>query len=95
MPLSLEEVEFIAELARLDLSPLEKDLYRLQLSTILDYFTRLQALDAEGVAPTSSVLAAFSGLREDNPKPGLTLEELLHNAPETEQGQFRVPPVFD
>jgi aspartyl-tRNA(Asn)/glutamyl-tRNA(Gln) amidotransferase subunit C len=95
MTLSLEEVEYIAELARLTLSQLEKELYRQQLSAILEDFTRLSTVDTQDIPPTSSVLPAFTVLRLDDPQPGLTLEELLRNAPETENGQFRVPPVFE
>ncbi len=95
MKLSLDEVEHIAELARLRLSEDEKARYREQLSEILDYAARLQAVDTSGISPTSSVLPARSVLRKDEPRPGLSLEEVLRNAPETEKGQFRVPPVLE
>ena len=95
MKLSLEEVEHIAELAHLRLSEDEKARYREQLSEILDYAARLQAVDTSGISPTSSVLTARSVLRKDEPRPGLSLEEVLRNAPETEKGQFRVPPVLE
>ena len=95
MKLSLAEVEHIAELARLRLSEDEKARYREQLSEILDYAARLQAVDTSGISPTSSVLPARNVLRKDEPRPGLSLEEVLRNAPETEKGQFRVPPVLE
>lgn len=95
MSLSLEEVEHIAELARLDLSPEEKELYRQQLSSILEYVARLQGLDTETIQPTSSVLPSQGGLREDEPRPGLTPDELFQNAPRAEDQQFRVPPVLE
>jgi aspartyl-tRNA(Asn)/glutamyl-tRNA(Gln) amidotransferase subunit C len=95
MKLSLDEVEHIAELARLRLSEDEKARYREQLSEILDYAARLQAVDTSGISPTSSVLPARSVLRKDEPRPGLSLEEVLRNAPETEKGQFRVPPILE
>ena len=95
MKLSLDEVEHIAELARLRLSEDEKARYREQLSEILDYAARLQAVDTSEISPTSSVLPARSVLRKDEPRPGLSLEEALRNAPETEKGQFRVPPVLE
>lgn len=95
MPLTLEEVEHIAELARLRLSDEEKARYREQLSAILDYFAQLQALDTSQIPPTSSVLPPRSVLRPDEPRPGLTLDELLSNAPQVEGAQFRVPPVLD
>jgi aspartyl-tRNA(Asn)/glutamyl-tRNA(Gln) amidotransferase subunit C len=95
MKLSLAEVEHIAELARLRLSRDEKARYREQLSEILDYAARLQVVDTAGISPTSRVLPARSVLRKDEPRPGLSLEEVLRNAPETEKGQFRVPPVLE
>ena len=95
MKLSLDEIEHIAELARLRLSEDEKARYREQLSEILDYAARLQAVDTSGISPTSSVLPARSVLRKDEPRPGLSLEEVLRNAPEIEKGQFRVPPVLE
>jgi aspartyl-tRNA(Asn)/glutamyl-tRNA(Gln) amidotransferase subunit C len=95
MPLTLEQVEHIANLARLELSDEEKERYRQQLSAILDYFAQLSELDTAEIAPTSSVLPARSALRPDEPRPGLSLEELLRNAPQTEGGQFRVPPVLE
>jgi aspartyl-tRNA(Asn)/glutamyl-tRNA(Gln) amidotransferase subunit C len=95
MTLSEEEVKHIAELARLYLTDAEKILYREQLSSILAHVARLQALDTADIPPTSSVLPPKTGLREDEPQPGLSLEELMKNAPHTEGRQFRVPPVLD
>jgi aspartyl-tRNA(Asn)/glutamyl-tRNA(Gln) amidotransferase subunit C len=95
MKLSIEEVENIAELARLQLSEDEINRFREQLSDILDYAARLQSLDTSGIAPTSSVLPERSVLRPDEVLPSLSLKELLSNAPDTEKGQFRVPPVLE
>jgi aspartyl-tRNA(Asn)/glutamyl-tRNA(Gln) amidotransferase subunit C len=88
------EVEHIAALARLKLEEEEKERYREQLSAILDYAQRLQAIDTSDIPPTSSVLPPRSVLREDQARPGLPLDELLKNAPDHERGQFRVPPVL-
>jgi aspartyl-tRNA(Asn)/glutamyl-tRNA(Gln) amidotransferase subunit C len=95
MPLSLEEVEHIATLARLELSAEEKTRYRQQLSAILDYFRKLQELDTTDIAPTSNVLSGDSPMRADESRPGLSREALLENAPEVARGQFKIPPVFD
>lgn len=95
MALSMEEVEHIAVLARLQLTEAEKSHYREQLSAILDYAARLQTLDTSGIPPTSSVLPPRSVLRPDAARPGLTREELFANAPAVEDAQFRVPPVID
>jgi aspartyl-tRNA(Asn)/glutamyl-tRNA(Gln) amidotransferase subunit C len=98
MTLTLEEVEHIADLARLALSDEEKARYREQLSNILDYAARLQALDTANIPPTSTDpqgVPARSVLRPDRVRPGLSPQDLLRNAPQAEQDQFRVPPVMD
>ena len=95
MPLSLEEVEHIAMLARLELSAEEKNRYRQQLSAILDYIRKLQELDTTDIPPTSSVSSGAGHLRADESRPGLSREALLKNAPEVERGQFKIPPVFE
>lgn len=93
MILSQKEVEHIAKLARLELTAEEKERYQQQLSAILDYAARLQELDTSGIAPTASVLADRSVLRADEPRPGLSLEQVLRNAPQHSDDQFKVPPV--
>jgi aspartyl-tRNA(Asn)/glutamyl-tRNA(Gln) amidotransferase subunit C len=95
MSLTREEVEHIAELARLQLSEEEKDRYREQLSAILDYAAMLQELDTSQISPTFTVLAQQAPLRPDVAVQGLTVKEALSNAPRTEQDQFRVPPVLE
>lgn len=95
MSLTREEVEHIANLARLELSEAEKERFREQLSAILDYAASLQSLDTSAIPPTSGVQPEQSVLRPDEARPGLTLEELLQNAPDHEDNQFRVPPVLE
>jgi aspartyl-tRNA(Asn)/glutamyl-tRNA(Gln) amidotransferase subunit C len=95
MTLTLEQVQHIARLARLQLSLDELELYREQLSDILDYAARLQELDTADIPPTASVASGSRPLRLDIPRPGLDLDALLQNAPQTEQDQFRVPPVLE
>jgi aspartyl-tRNA(Asn)/glutamyl-tRNA(Gln) amidotransferase subunit C len=95
MSLTLEEVEHIAELAKLDLTEEEKTKYQQQLSAVLEYIARLQALDTTDIPPTSSALLWSSALRLDDPRPGLGLDELMSNAPDATEDQFRVPPVLD
>ena len=95
MSLSLKEVEHIAELARLELTPEEKDRYRQQLSAILDYAARLQTLDTSGIPPTASVLPARSVLRPDVAKESLDPADVLRNAPQQANQQFKVPLVLE
>jgi aspartyl-tRNA(Asn)/glutamyl-tRNA(Gln) amidotransferase subunit C len=95
MSLTRKEVDHIADLARLELSDAEKQKYQEQLSAILDYAARLQQLDTGGIPPTSSVLPPHSTLREDVAGQSLPRADTLSNAPEQEDNQFRVPPVFE
>jgi aspartyl-tRNA(Asn)/glutamyl-tRNA(Gln) amidotransferase subunit C len=95
MKLSREQVEHIAELARLELSDEELALYQEQLSAILDYFERLQELDTEAISPTASVLPLRSVMREDEPQPPAPREDILANAPAAEDGCFEVPAVLE
>ncbi len=95
MSLTREEVNHIADLARLELTEEEKALYREQLSEILDYAARLQSLDTSHIPPTSTVLAQRTPLRKDAARKGLGLKDALGNAPSTEDDQFRVPPVME
>ena len=107
MPLTLEEVEHIAKLARLELSDDETARYREQLSAILDHVAKLQELDTSDVPPTSAVFSGDShpvragsppgrdGLRADRPRAPLSRKRLLKNAPEVQDDQFKIPPVFE
>jgi aspartyl-tRNA(Asn)/glutamyl-tRNA(Gln) amidotransferase subunit C len=94
MKLTFEEVEHIAALARLSLTDAEIRQYSEQLSDILDYAARLDELDTEQIPPTASVLETPLRLREDIARPGLKPSDVLRNAAETQDGQFKVPPVL-
>lgn len=95
MPLSLQEVEHIAKLARLELTDEQKTRYREQLEAILDHVAKLQELDTKDVSPTARVSVGQMPLRADEPRPGLSKDDLLKNAPKQDDGQFKIPPVFE
>jgi aspartyl-tRNA(Asn)/glutamyl-tRNA(Gln) amidotransferase subunit C len=95
MTLTLAEVEHIAMLARLELSPEEKSRYREQLSAILDYAARLQQIDTSGLVSADVSLPAGPPLRPDQVQPGLERSAAMANAPQVENDQFRVPPVLE
>jgi len=95
MTLTIDEVEYIADLARLSLKQKEKEIYREQLSKILDYAARLNNLDTASIPGTFSVVPFQISLRQDQSRPGIGEEKLLRNAPLTEEGQFKVPPILD
>lgn len=93
--LNREEVQRIAELARLELSPDELELFTRQLGDILTYVEQIRALDTTGVAPTSQVLNRPVD-REDTLQPTLSREDLMGNAPDAapDAGLFKVPRVI-
>ena len=85
----------IAELARLDLTDEELATFESQLSPILKHIDTLSEIDVEGIEPTAHPSPVFDVLRADVSRPGLDPEALLQNAPESAQGQVRVPKVDD
>ena len=93
--LNQQDVKRIAELARLELTAEELDLFTRQLGDILAYVEQIRALDTTGVAPTSQVLNRPVD-RDDEPRPALSREDLLRNAPDAalEAGLFKVPRVI-
>jgi aspartyl-tRNA(Asn)/glutamyl-tRNA(Gln) amidotransferase subunit C len=93
MPLSKDEVRHVAMLARIGLEPGDEEFYAEQLSGILDHIDRLQQLDTEDIPPTAQVVEIESRLRDDEPRPSLTQEEALANAPAAVNGFFRVPSI--
>ena len=94
MKLTIEEVEHIAALARLELTDAEKQRYAEQLSDILDYAARLDELATDQIPPTASVLDMQLRLRDDRARPGLSTEDVLKNAADTKDDQFQVPPIL-
>lgn len=94
--LTRDQVRRIAELARLELSEPDVDQFTAQLSTILAYVAELEQIDTTGVAPTAHALTAGPHWRDDEPAPGLSVEEALANAPDAARGAglFRVPKVL-
>lgn len=95
--LSKADVEHIAHLARLHLSAADKEKYRAQLSAILEHVSALQRLDTTDVEPARGGIRPDYGsrLRPDEPGEPMRREDLLKNAPQQEDNQFRVPPVLD
>ncbi|MBC8331041.1 MAG: Asp-tRNA(Asn)/Glu-tRNA(Gln) amidotransferase subunit GatC [Anaerolineae bacterium] len=94
MSLTKDQVEHIAQLARLDLTEAEQARYAQQLSAILDYFEQLQQVDTGSVDTMAYLQTGDSQLRTDEPHPGLGIDALLSNAPDADARQFRVPPIL-
>jgi aspartyl-tRNA(Asn)/glutamyl-tRNA(Gln) amidotransferase subunit C len=104
--LTVADVERIAALAHLELTDEEKQLFTRQLADILNYAEQLQAIDTTGVPATAHVNAGPSTTlgagrpagveRPDEPRPSLSIEDALANAPDAapDAGLFRVPRVI-
>jgi aspartyl-tRNA(Asn)/glutamyl-tRNA(Gln) amidotransferase subunit C len=94
MKITRAEVEHIATLARLELTEAEIERLQSELSQILEYVDQLNELDTTQVLPTAHVVAREDVLREDVSRPSLPTEEVLANAPQAEEGYFRVHAVL-
>lgn len=95
MKLSHEEVRHLDLLARLGLSEADLERFGEQLSNILENFEILQEVDTADIPPTSHSIALENVLREDETIPSLPIEEVLSNAPESEENQFKVRAVLE
>jgi aspartyl-tRNA(Asn)/glutamyl-tRNA(Gln) amidotransferase subunit C len=97
--ISREEVLRVAELAYLDLSDHELEMYRRQIDEILEYIGKLNELDTADVAPMAQVLTddqtADATLREDVVVTSGVAAEVLKYAPDPEPPYFRVPKVIE
>lgn len=95
MSIQVNDVEHVAKLARLNLTEEERETFTGQLNAILKYAEKLNELDTEEVEPTTHVLHLSNVMREDEVRESLSQEKVFRNAPEEEDGQFKVPAVLD
>lgn len=95
MKITREEVAHVARLARLAMTEAEMDEFTGQLNAILEYADKLNHIDTQNIVPTAHVLPLKNVFREDQVRPGLPRDEALANAPEEEDGMFRVPRVIE
>ena len=95
MKISKEQVEHVANLARLTLSEEEKEELTKDMINIIEFADKLGSLDTEGIDPTAHVMKLENVFREDVVKDEYTRDELLQNAPEKENGCFHVPKIVE
>jgi aspartyl-tRNA(Asn)/glutamyl-tRNA(Gln) amidotransferase subunit C len=93
--ISIQEVDHVARLARLELSAAEKERMRSELDGILSYIDKLRALDTRDVEPTSHAVPVTNVMRDDVERPSLPQEEMLANAPDRHRDLFRVPKIIE
>ncbi|MBI2447129.1 MAG: Asp-tRNA(Asn)/Glu-tRNA(Gln) amidotransferase subunit GatC [Candidatus Omnitrophica bacterium] len=95
MKITVKDVQYVANLARLELTDEELGNLTKQLDGILTYMNKLNELDTEGIEPLSHVLPLKNVYREDKVTSSLPVEEALKNAPGREGGFFKVPKVIE
>lgn len=95
MKITRETVEYVAHLGRLELDQQEIDLYTRQIDNILQFMDSLNALDTDGVEPTSHPVPIQCAMRDDVEKASFTSEESVGNAPERIDTFFKVPPIIE
>ena len=93
MAITRDEVLHVARLASLELTDAEVERLTGELSAILEAVSKVSELDLTDVPPTSHPLELVNAWAEDEPRPSLPREDALANAPDPEDGQFRVPAV--
>lgn len=95
MKMTVADVEYVARLARLELTPGEKELFAGQMGAILGYVEKLKELNTDGIVPTSHAVPMENAFREDVVQPSIGLEKALANAPERAGSFFAVPKVIE
>jgi aspartyl-tRNA(Asn)/glutamyl-tRNA(Gln) amidotransferase subunit C len=95
MSLTVEQVRWVAHLARLQLSEADLETFTRQLSSIVDYVAQLQQVNTDGVEPLAHVADLQNVFRPDQQAPSLPVDEALANAPERQGDFYRVPAVLD
>jgi len=94
MPVDVD-IEHVARLARLALTDEERAQLREQLGVILEHAAKVGEVATDDVPPTASAVPQVNVFRADEPEPSLPRDLVLSNAPEAEDGRFRVPPVVE
>lgn len=89
------DIDYVAGLARIRLTPEEKEKFSNQLEDVLEHFARLQEVDVEGIEPTAHAFPSFNIWQEDEPGKVFSPEEALRNAPTQRSNQIVVPKVVE
>lgn len=95
MEITDKTIEYVAALAKLELTPEEKEKARTDLGNIFEYITTMNELDTEGVKPMSHIFPIHNVFREDIVENGPDRDALLENAPAKKDGCFMVPKTVE
>jgi len=89
------DVAYVAELARLELTPEEEHTFQQQLETIVKYVEKIGELDVAGIEPTLHGQALVNVFREDVVVTSMDREGFLANAPERNGSEFKLPKIVE
>lgn len=95
MKITREQVEHVANLARLNLTEEEKEQMTKDMEAIIGFADQINSLDIADIKPTDHVIPINNVFRDDVIAPSMDREKLLSNAPEQENGCFNVPKVVE
>jgi aspartyl-tRNA(Asn)/glutamyl-tRNA(Gln) amidotransferase subunit C len=95
MKITRDEVQHVAQLARLDIEASAIDRFSDQIGQILEYVDTLNRIDTQGVIPTTHAISLTNAFREDEETEALDREAALANAPDDEDGNFLVPKIIE
>lgn len=90
-----ERIKKIADSVRIEISDEEAETYTGQINSIIEYASKLSELNTDDVQPTTHGIVLENVLRDDVPKQSITQEEVLKNAPEEQDGHFKVPSIME
>lgn len=88
-------LDHVAHLARINLTPEEKERFAAQIGDVLTYIAQLNEVDVSGVEPTAHAFPVVNVWAADVPEPGLSVEDALMNAPQKSDNMFVVPRVVE
>jgi aspartyl-tRNA(Asn)/glutamyl-tRNA(Gln) amidotransferase subunit C len=95
MPLSVDQARWVAHLARLDLADAELAVITRDLGAIVEYVNQLQQVNTDGVESLAHAVELNNVFRADEPRPSLSVDEALANAPQRKQDYYAVPAVLE
>ncbi len=89
------DVGYVANLARMNLSPEETVALQGQMEQIVQYVDKINELDVSDVEPTCHAVEVINVLRDDEPRPTIDHDAVMANAPAEADGQFKVPRIVE
>ena len=89
------DIEYVAQLARINLSDAEREAFGKQIDSIVGYVAKLKELNLDGVEPMTRAAGSDNVFREDVVRPGISHEAFADNAPAVHEGQLSVPRIIE